>query len=287
MTSAEKQSELIRHQAIIQAALDYLIQFEGGRFVLDDCDFAVEYYQQQKIQAEKYFKLRRLDRLQQQLTRFVEGRQIKADMVFSGYIKENTGYELDIFEDLRKHFQTILERGEIRDHKEHSDVMVMLQYHEQTAGSKEIKERIGHLLSNYAKRMFETGNRKQTGYSEVISRVEENGLITEHIRFSTGPKPKHLVDNEVISPDGKRSLHVVQWSNGTNASTYVSINLEGGSGAIYSLDGIFPDVKACWSDNQTIVIETEKDHRANTQCRRVQSFDDVIRIKYVIAPPAI
>lgn len=287
MTSTGKQSELIRHRAIIQATLDYLVMRKGGSLVFDDYDFLVEYYQQQKIQAEKYFKLRRLDRLRQQLARLTKSMEFDIDMEFYGYIKETTGYELDIFAGLRERVEAVLERKEIRDDKEHSDVMQMLRYYEQTAGGKEIRDRLGLLLSAWAMRMLAKPDMRKSGYMEVISRVEKDGLIIDEGYFSIGPKPKHFVNNEVVSPDGRRRLRVVQWGNGTNSSTYVSVELKGGSGAIYGLDGIFPDVKAYWKDNQAIVIETEKDHKANTRCSRVRSFDDVIRIEYVIVPSAV
>ena len=65
MTTEQKQSELERYRAILLATLDYMEERFGGSFVFDQYDPVTAYYQQQKIQTEKYFKQRRLDKLQQ------------------------------------------------------------------------------------------------------------------------------------------------------------------------------------------------------------------------------
>ena len=87
MTPEQKQSELNRHRAIILVTLDYLLQRLGGSIVHDQFDPVTEYYQQQKIQTEKYYKQRRLDRLQQRLASLTKQAQNGDDVNFVGYIK--------------------------------------------------------------------------------------------------------------------------------------------------------------------------------------------------------
>lgn len=59
----EKQEQLKRKMTVVSATLDYLIVHYVGEMISDNFDPSKDYYEQQKVQAEKYFKLRRLDRL--------------------------------------------------------------------------------------------------------------------------------------------------------------------------------------------------------------------------------
>jgi hypothetical protein len=281
LTPEQKQTELERHRSILLATLDYLEQQLGGSFVYDQYDPATEYYQQQKIQTEKYFKQRRLDRLQQRFSSLTKVLQHRDASAFTSYIKEKTGYDIDIFEDLRKRVAAIITQNEIRSQKELNDVGTMLHHFHETSENEEEVEKLKLLLTNYSKEKNNSSRKKKNEYSEAISRVEEDGVEKVTVRFSTGSKPKHFAEQEAISPDGKRRLRVVQWSDGKHASTYVSVEFPTANGAVYGLSGICPDVRAWWKDNSTIVIETNKKYTAHSQNREVRSFDDVISIEYV------
>jgi hypothetical protein len=281
LTTEQKQSELQRYRIILLATLDYLQERLGGSIVFDEYDPATEYYQQQKIQTEKYFKQRRLDRLQQRLASLTKGLQNRADLNFASYIKEKTGYDIDIFEDLRKRVVAIVAQNEIRSQSELNDIGTMLHFfHEKGADIKEV-QKLKLLLNDYSKRTSQRSRKRE--YSEIISSVEKEGIEEVTVRISTGPKPKHLVEQEATSPDGKRKLRVVQWSDRKYASTYVTVEFSTASGAVYGLSGIYPDVKAWWKDNSTIVIKTKKEYEANTQNKQVRSFDDIITIDYIEA----
>jgi len=153
-------------------------------------------------------------------------------------------------------------------------------YHETPAGEEEI-EKLKALLKNYSKQTNEISGKRKREYTEVISRVEKDGIVEVTVRSSTGPKPKHFEEQEATSPDGKRKLRVVQWSDGKHASTYVAVHFPTASGGVYGTSGIRTDIKARWKDNSTIVIETEKEYEANTQNKQVRSCDDIITIEYI------
>jgi hypothetical protein len=124
MTPEEKQAELIRHRDIILATLDYLNLRYSGSFVTDGWDSTAAYYDQQKLQAGKYFQQRRLDRLQQQLRRLTEGPRASQDIQFVNYIKEMTGYEPDIFSEVRSRKETIPTKGRISTRQsEYSEII--------------------------------------------------------------------------------------------------------------------------------------------------------------------
>jgi hypothetical protein len=281
LTPEEKQSELQRHRAILLATLDYLKERLGGSFVYDQYDPVTEYYQKQKVQTEKYFKQHRLDRLQQRLASLTKGLQNRTDLAFALYIKEKTGYDIDIFEVVRKRVNSIIAQNEIRSQKELNDTGTMLSFYHETSADGEEVEKLKTLLTNYSERRHATSVKRKGEYSEVISRVEKDGIEEVTVSISTGPKPKHFEEQEAMSPDGKRRLRVVQWGDGKHASTYVAVEFPTASGAVYGTSGIRPDVKAWWKDNSTIVIETKKEYMTNTQHRQVRSFDDVISIEYI------
>jgi hypothetical protein len=281
LTPEQKQSELQKHRTILLTTLDYLEKYSGGNIVFDGYDPATEYYRQQKIQTEKYFGQRRLDKLQQQLVRLIKGLQGRVDLDFAAYIKEKTGFDIDIFEELRKTVDAIVVRKEIRGQKELNDVGTMLQFYDETADEKMV-EKLKSLLIDYSERINETSRKSKGEYSEIISKVEKEGVEEVIVYFSAGPKPKHYEEQWVPSPDGKHKLRLAQWSDGKQASTYVAIHFaNGSSGAVYALNGICPGMKAWWKDNATIVIETGKGYPVTAQHKQACSFDDVISIEYI------
>lgn len=282
MTPEQKQSELLRHHEILLATMDYFISIHGASFVLDNENHIRDHYERQKNQIDKYYKQLRLDRLQQKLASITTGLQNRADLAYAPYIKQKTGYDIDIFEDLRKRFGVIIEQNEIRNQAELNEVASMLHFFQETSAEGKEVEILRKLISNYSQQMQEKAGKRKTERSKVISRVEkDDGTMEVTVEVSTGPKPKHYEEQVAISPDKKRRLRVAQWSDSKHASTYVAIEFPTSSGAVYGLSGIYPDLKAWWKDNSTIVIETKKEYTANTQHKLVRSFEDVIAIEYI------
>jgi hypothetical protein len=281
LTPEQKQLILQRLKAIILAALDYLLQQSGGSFVCDESDYVAEYYQQQKLQIEKYYKQRRLDRLQQRFESLSKGLQMRADLNFSKYIKKETGYDIDIFEDLRKRIDIIIAQDEIRDHRDLRDVSTMINYYREMKDEGEEVEKLNDLHTDYVTVKNKFSGKRKGEYTEVVSSVEKDGMVKVTGSSSTGPKPKHFEEQEVISPDGKRYLRATQWSTRMNASTYVTVHFPTASGSVYAANGICKDVKAWWKNNSTIVIETKNEYEAISQSKKVRSFNDVITIEYI------
>jgi hypothetical protein len=173
----------------------------------------------------------------------------------------------------------IIEQKEIRNEEELVDISTMLEIYKQTWKEAAMIDKLKSLLVNYYKSSQVLGKQKG-GYSEVISREKKDGKEIVTIKVSTGPKPKHLKEQEAISPDCNRRLNVTQWSDGKSASTYVTVMFPTSSGAIYAINGIC-DISAFWKDNATIIIKTKKEYSAHTQHNTVRSFDDIIAIEYV------
>jgi len=253
----------------------------GGSFVYDQYDPVTEQYRQQKIETEQYFRQGSLDSLQQLLTSLTRGLINRGPLDFTSYIKDKTGYDIDILEDLRKRVAAIIAQNEISSQKEFNDIGAMLHHLHETSPNEEEVKKLKSLLADYSKQENESASKRKNDHSEVISDVEEGGVKKVTPGISTGPKPNHFEEQKAISPDGKRRLRVVQSSDGKQASTYVTIEFPTANGAVYGISSICPDVKAWWKDNFTIIIETKKEYTAYAQHREVRSFDDVISIEYV------
>lgn len=281
MISQEKQNELEKYKAIVIACLHYLEQKSGKSFVVDGESITATYYQQQQIQAEKYFQQRRLDRLKQQFTRLQSSLRHVADNNFSEYIKNTTGYEVDIFEQLKNKAKVLLEQKEIRDKKDFDKIGELLYYFEKTAPDPYTVEQLHELMSNYSQNNPQLFEKKDREHTEEISRVVKDGVEIVTFQIKTGPKPKHFNEEMLSSPDGKKWLRVEQWSDGKHASTTVSIGFPGNNGPIYSVSEICADIKAYWKDDHTILIETKKGIRTSCQHRLVQSFEDHVQVEYI------
>jgi hypothetical protein len=252
MKRDNKKSALELHRQILLATIDYLNEQEDGRIIYDQFDPVAEYYQQQKLQFEKYFKQGRLDRLQQRLRSLTEGRLRRIDVNFASYIKEKTGYDIDLFENLYKRIDTILSQQEIRDQNELSDVSTMLQLYQKTPVDKDKVNLLNNLLTTYA---------EQNSSKKAITK-------------SKGDRQRQ---DEVVSPDGKRKLEV----RNEQALAYVVIFFEIASGSVFAVTGIKPVIKAYWKDNNSIVIETSKDYTVHTKYEQVKSLKEVVKIEYV------
>ncbi|GAA4330640.1 hypothetical protein [Flaviaesturariibacter amylovorans] len=281
MTKEQKQVELERCRAILLATFDYLLVREGGAFVVDGYDMAKEAFEQQKVKTEAYFTQRRLDRMQQRLAKELRHLQRCVDLNFSAFVKSRTGYDINLFGDLHDRVATIKAQNEIRNKREMNDVLTVLEWNQKTSSDGAESEQLLSLIHAYLDRESQASRKRKNDYSEVVSRTEQDGVETELIRFSTGPKPKHYKEQWIPSPDGTQQLQVAQWSDGNQATTYVALQTaKGASGAIYNCTGLFNDINAFWKDSNTVVIETREAYPSNAQHRQVQSHDTVINIEY-------
>ena len=277
LSSEQKQAELQRLRDILLATIGYKLAAQRGSIVFDQVDRIEEHWEQERLQVENDYAEGQLDNLQQKLTQYTEGIQNRADLNFEGYIKEKTGYDIDIFEDLRNRVDAILTRNEIQNQQESRDVGAMLHYYHQTSADIALIDGLRKLSYDYGIAIRE----KEISYTETVSTTDQDGVTHVRIKHVTGPRPQHFVEEEAISPDGKRRLRVVQWSDGKHATTAVSIIFPTASGGIYAANGIHPGVKASWKNNSTIVIELPKDIPGHTQHKEARSFEDVIAIEYI------
>lgn len=188
-TSAEKQFELVKLKTISLATIDYLVENpeltdSGDENSLEDL------YQHLKVQIEKYFQQRRLDRLQHRLSHFFDILIGRVDLNFTTYIRDKTGYEIELLEGLRNRVKIILERNEIITQKEAYEITLLSGYYNKISTNKVDIEKLNALLNEYQDRMAPVYLKKQRGYTKIIEVEVKDGVEITSITIHTGPKPK-------------------------------------------------------------------------------------------------
>lgn len=281
MTGDQKQSELDRYRAIILAALEYKYVKERDLLILDHMDYALKHYEQEKKKIEKYYQQGKLNKLQQSLTELTTILKFQVDINFSAYVKEKTGYDIDLFEGLFERVEAIIARNKICNEEEGQEISIMLSYRYQTSVDQQIDENLLNLLNTYAN----TLKKSKSNYSEIIGEIEIDGVMETVERIRIGSKPDFREVEEIIAPDGKRTLRLTRFSSDGQASTGVDIQFDTANGSIagtvYNLEGLHDNVKVFWKDNETIIIETKSTHVANIKRTQIRSFADEIRIEYL------
>jgi len=119
------------------------------------------------------------------------------------------------------------------------------------------------------------------GYSERKEIIQPDGTHRVRIRVSTGPRPDFIEEQEAVSPDGRLKVMVTQYRKGEHTSTSVTLITPTASGPIYSVFEIRPDIRASWTDNQTVRVEMQKVDAINVCHHEIRSLGDTIRVEYV------
>ncbi|TDO28777.1 hypothetical protein [Sediminibacterium goheungense] len=281
MTSEERKTALEKEYNIVQATLTYLIGLHGRTIVYDGDDMIGHYYRQEKQKAEKYYQERKRSRLQVQLKKLTKSLESSMDFNYAIFIKEQTGYAIDIFEELTKDIQQLISQDEILSREQWRKAGSMLEFCKRTHADNTTIEKISQLLQAYTqKHLEELTSKTKNQRTEVINRssLSENIELFE-VRISTGPKPKHDKEWVIPSPDQTLKIHINQLAYGKSANTYVNIRFPKADGTLYATRGIH-EIEAYWKDNTTVVIRTTSNHETLYAYKKVESFDNIIHIEY-------
>lgn len=298
MTDGEKQTELEKNRILLLATLDYHLEHYIGSMVFDQWDPATDFYLQEKKETEKDYQEFRLEMLQQRLGKFVRRLRDRTDLNFEGYIKEHTGYEIDIFKELRRDVATIVSKRKIEDDGELRSVDLMIQVFQSKSVGKEQIDLLIDLTDEFAKRKHPVKIVGEAAFSEVkhvivqlkVPHPDSESTVTTdtggtsrtigEVEFATLQRNNGVL-SEHRSPDSLRKI--MTRTNGVekNALTEVSIMLKGGSGCIFCARGLSLPIKAYWKNNSTVVIETKKEYSVEIKHHTVSSFEDVVKIEYM------
>lgn len=187
------------------------------------------------------------------------------DFGFGRYIKEKTGYDLDIFASFHKRIDKIIERKQIKTENQYRDVISMIDnLCQQTPTDQEKIDLLNDLLIDFDDKISGTKTPKSKRKSSVQDKTFFNVLL------------------ESPSPDNKRKLILIESGiEGGDGYTQVQIQFEDSGSGVYAPNGINLDIKTYWKDNNTIVIETNKEFRATQKWEQVQNFQDIIKVEYI------
>jgi len=100
MTVEEKQAELEKYRIILFTIFDYNLEHYTRSMVFDEWDPSADHYLRQKQRTENDFQDGKLDSLKQMFGEQIEHARIYSDSSITAYIKEKTGYDIDINEDV-------------------------------------------------------------------------------------------------------------------------------------------------------------------------------------------
>jgi hypothetical protein len=263
LTPEEKQSELKRYKDILLATLDYHIERSKG-INYGEYDPAA-HFKQLKQQTEENYLKGRLTKLKQSLRYMTEEQREIGDLSFGNYIKEKTGYEIDIFDSFRKRIDKIIERKRIKTENEYRDVMAMVDnLCHQSPVDKDKIDLLNNLLVDFDDKIGGTNTPKS-----------KHGAYKDEKHFFV-----HL--SQTHSPDGKRFLSLTE--SGTDesyCSTQVVISFENSGAGVYAAKGRNLGIKTYWKDNNTVIIETKKDFIALQRWEHVQSFQNIVKVEYI------
>lgn len=281
MKDDQKQVELEKHKGLIDASLNYLLLHDTGNRIYDGVDPEKRFYESQLAQAERYFNTNNLNKLEHQLGELIRLLQHKPkpDFDFKNYIKEHTGYELDILAEHRKSFEEVLLKGRIDTQKEGNDLCIMLAH--LGIDEKEMHETYEPMLIDFHQRhmaAIEASPELKKKYDEHHETVEENGELIEI--FYSGGKPSHHHRRVALAPNGKCSLSITEIARDDHSSTSIQLDIENFGCSLYSVDGVHPEIDAFWKDNQTIVIKTNG-YQSDKMHKKIEIFGHVFTIDYL------
>ncbi len=121
LSDIEKENELKELRSILMATLDYNIEKHSPMGI----EFT-NHFEKLKTEVEEHFEKKRLTRLKVWLKCLTEEPRETEDFNYQSYIKEKTGFEIDIFANFRKRIDKIIKRKKIRNEHEYRDVESMV-----------------------------------------------------------------------------------------------------------------------------------------------------------------
>ena len=125
MTKEEKQKELEKYRTLNLATLDYYIESSMLKIKTEDFD-SDQHYKSLKPLVEENFEKGRLTRLKQWFRDLIEMMVENEDFEFNKFIKNRTGYDIDIHSKLKKRIERIIKREKIKTEDEYRDILNMV-----------------------------------------------------------------------------------------------------------------------------------------------------------------
>lgn len=274
-TKAEREKD----KSILLSTLQYLLEYHSGDMVFDDYSPSKVWYLAELEKTEADIQKYRSEPIKKRLNMHLDLLRNRFDQGLNNYIKENTGYVIDIYEDYRAAAMPLLSAGSIGSQDKSKIENYLKAYGTQPAE----QENVAILKALLAKHLDEINSIKTNGKTftrEIILISEGKGFKEITSAQLQKLNEKWLLYQE-IAPDGIRKLTVQISGKADHALTYVNISLSGGEGCIFGARGEKLPIKVYWKDNQHIVIETKKEYETPIRYKQVSSYGELVTIEYI------
>ena len=277
MTFTKEERE--KNKVILRATLNYLLEFHSGDMVFDGVSHSKMWYLQEIKQAEKYIEKSQSAQIKRKLDMHISLLKHKFDLGLNTYIRENTGYEIDIYEAYKAYVVPIIARGGLLLNDNFYEIEKYLRAYGAQPEEQEHVRLLKTLLAERQAELSRSDSAGETimvkGYDIVEGRKSFTLNETEFKEFE-----KQWLQSEETSPNGQLKLKVQISGKGAHAQTYVVVKLPGGEGGIYGAIGEKLPIKAYWQDNNHIVIETSKDYEHFYKHQELSSYGELFKIEY-------
>ncbi|MEJ7559924.1 MAG: hypothetical protein WKF66_16550 [Pedobacter sp.] len=145
----DKRIELRKFRDLVLAAIDYHLDDTSAAIKTDDFNSSVHYESLKKQTLEHYNK-GRLTKLKHWFRDLIEIQIEARNLKFNTYLKNQTGYDIDIFEAYFKRVEKIIEKGKITTDNQFFDVSIMVEHLSSELTIDDGKIHIlNHFLSTY------------------------------------------------------------------------------------------------------------------------------------------
>lgn len=141
--------ELKKYRDLVLATIDYYLDNKLIQLQTTDFD-SNEHFQGLKNQALVDFDKSRLTRLKQWFRDLTEMQVETRDFKFNEYLKEKTGYDIDLFQSYNLRVDKIIEKGKITTENQFYDINMMVDQLSQIEPKDSEKiEKLNKLLLDY------------------------------------------------------------------------------------------------------------------------------------------
>ncbi len=278
-----KRTTLSQKYAILQATLDYMIKYHSSAVVCDDEDPVLECYQREKIQAEKNYQEKNSSKLKYQLDRWLKMLERKMELDYPTFIKEQTGFTINLYENLTTLIETFNNKKELNSQQEQEDCIKLIRYYEKTNTDSAAKEKLEKLYRDYFEKNFPPHTYENNDEHSTIvfrERIDDNTEVITYTTMVGGPKLKDFKSWAVASPDHHKQLIVQQETYAKTTTTSVHIYTKGNRIPIYSTEGIH-NIDVSWKDNSIILLQTKTEYNPTLAVKKVSYPTETIYIEYL------
>jgi hypothetical protein len=203
-------AELEKYKAILLATIDYEVVRVSSIYKADELVMIQDSFSIMKERIEKHYVTEGLAAIKKALRQFTMLLHLQGDLIYSPYIKATTGYDVDLFANITKKIDQILERNAIKNRQELQDVIAMIALCRQTSAYAYDVAHLKNIMFDY-------------------QRLNSKKLLQQEHQI--------LQLAEISSPDFLHYIEVYE-ANNTDTQIQVTQRFGGKSFGFFSANGI-------------------------------------------------